>query len=107
MSELSVFIDESGDFGAYEPHSPYYVVTLVFHDQSVDISQSLSEMQSRMRQKGIPDYTVHAGPLIRREGGKVLKGILPSEENELVTSCYQLKMLAPDSSTTERLHRER
>ena len=68
MRELSVFIDESGDFGAYETHSPYYIVTLVFHDQSVDISRSLSEMQSRMRQKGVPDYTVHAGPLIRREG---------------------------------------
>lgn len=33
MKELSVFIDESGDFGAYEPHSPYYIITMVFHDQ--------------------------------------------------------------------------
>ena len=67
MRELSVFIDESGDFGAYEPYSPYYIVTLVFHDQSVDISQNLLEMQSRMSQQGVPDYTVHAEPLIRRE----------------------------------------
>ncbi len=34
MSELSVFIDESGDFGPYEHHAPYYIITLVFHDQS-------------------------------------------------------------------------
>jgi len=67
VKELSVFIDESGDFGVYEPHSPYYIVTLVFHDQSVDISHNLLKMQNRMRQQGIPDYTVHAGPLIRRE----------------------------------------
>ena len=67
VKTLSVFIDESGDFGEYEYHSPYYIVTLVFHDQSVDISHNLLEMQERMRQQGIPDYTVHAGPLIRRE----------------------------------------
>jgi hypothetical protein len=67
LRKLSVFIDESGDFGAYEYHSPYYIVTIVFHDQSIDISPNLNEMQERMRQHGIPDYTVHAGPLIRRE----------------------------------------
>lgn len=32
MSDLSVFIDESDDFGAYEKHAPYYLITLVFHD---------------------------------------------------------------------------
>ena len=67
MKELSIFVDESGDFGTYEPHAPYYIVTLVFHDQSVDISQSLFSMQNHMRQQGVPDYTVHAAPLIRRE----------------------------------------
>lgn len=29
MSRLSVFIDESGDFGSYEHHAPYYIITLV------------------------------------------------------------------------------
>gem|GEM_PF-62220 len=67
VRELSVFIDESGDFGPYSPRSPYYIVTLVFHDQSVDISPSLRQMQESLRLRGIPDYTVHAGPLIRRE----------------------------------------
>lgn len=67
MKELSIFIDESGDGGAYEAHSPYYLVTLVFHDQAVDISSKLAEMQERLRLQGVPDYTVHAGPLIRRE----------------------------------------
>ena len=37
MREISVFVDESGDFGEYEKHSPYYIVTMVFHDQSKDI----------------------------------------------------------------------
>ena len=34
---LSIFIDKSGDFGDYDFHSPYYYVTMVFHDQSDDI----------------------------------------------------------------------
>ena len=34
MKELSIFVDESGDFGAYEPHAPFYLFTLVFHDQN-------------------------------------------------------------------------
>lgn len=43
MSELSVFIDESGDFGFYEHHAPYYIITLVFHDQMVSmISREVS-----------------------------------------------------------------
>ncbi|MCR4612104.1 MAG: DUF3800 domain-containing protein [Lachnospiraceae bacterium] len=33
MKELSIFIDESGDFGEYATHSPFYIITMVFHDQ--------------------------------------------------------------------------
>lgn len=38
---LSVFIDESGDFGSYDYHAPYYLVTMVLHDQSIDISANI------------------------------------------------------------------
>ena len=31
MKELSIFIDESGDFGEYDYHSTWYIVTMVFH----------------------------------------------------------------------------
>jgi len=41
-----VFIDESGDFGAYERHSPLYIVTLVFHDQSVDITKNINHLNT-------------------------------------------------------------
>ena len=67
MRELSVFIDESGVFGPYETHSPYYIVTLVFHDQSVDISNNIDYLNTKISQLKMPDYTIHAGPLIRRE----------------------------------------
>ena len=67
LRELSIYVDESGSFGKYEPHCPYYIVTLVFHDQSVDISANLTRLKESMSVRGLPDYTVHAGPLIRRE----------------------------------------
>ena len=35
MRELSIFVDESGDFGPYETHAPFYLFTLVFHDQKM------------------------------------------------------------------------
>ena len=41
MKELSVFIDESGDFGEYSPHSPYYIITMVFHNQDTSINEAL------------------------------------------------------------------
>ena len=67
VKELSIFVDESGDFDNYEYHSPFYMLTMVFHDRSVDISTDLHRLKSSMNQSGIPDYTFHAGPLIRRD----------------------------------------
>ena len=37
MKELSIFVDESGDFGEYAVHSPYYIITMVYHEQDKDI----------------------------------------------------------------------
>jgi hypothetical protein len=67
IKELSVFVDESGDFGLYKPHSPFYVIAFVFHDQSVDITENIRHLNSKIHYAGLPDYTVHTGPLIRRE----------------------------------------
>ena len=68
MKVLSVFVDESGDFGPYKFHSPYYIITLVFHDQSSDITESIARLNDIFRLSGFPENTVHAGPLIRKEG---------------------------------------
>lgn len=38
MRELSIFVDESGDFGPYSSHSPYYLFTLLFHNQENSIN---------------------------------------------------------------------
>lgn len=64
---LSVFIDESGDFGDYSKLSPFYMVGMVFHDQRVDISEDVAILDRHIRELGFPPHAVHMGPLIRRE----------------------------------------
>lgn len=64
---LSCFIDESGDFGPYEAHSPYYYVTFVLHDQNSDLTNMINGLNQRMSNEGIASHAIHTGPLIRRE----------------------------------------
>ena len=45
MKELSIFIDESGDFGEVKEKPSYYLVTLVFHNQSNDISEQVKKLE--------------------------------------------------------------
>lgn len=69
MSVLSIFIDESGDFGAYEPHSPLYLITFVLHDQAKNISTPVEHLRRKVVDCGLPaNHAIHTGPLIRREG---------------------------------------
>lgn len=65
--ELSIFIDESGDFGEYDSKSPYYIIGLAIHDQSEDISEPLKYLENGLKQVGFTRNCVHVGPLIRRE----------------------------------------
>lgn len=68
VRELSIFIDESGDFGPYERHAPYYLITLVFHDQAESISEEVDYLKRHVVEQGFAaEHAVHAGPLIRRE----------------------------------------
>lgn len=47
---LSIFIDESGDFGPFEKHNPYYLVAMVAHNQSVDISAEINKLDNYITQ---------------------------------------------------------
>jgi hypothetical protein len=42
--KLSVFVDESGSFLYPDRDSRFYIIGMVFHDQSVDIGPQLKEM---------------------------------------------------------------
>ena len=67
MKELSIFVDESGDFGEYNYHAPYYIISMVLHDQTINITHDLKILETELRNIGWPNHCVHAGPVIRSE----------------------------------------
>ena len=68
MKELSIFIDESGDFGEYAVHSPFYIIAMVFHDQSEDIQPAISKLNQELSYLNLDNLCIHTGPIIRKEG---------------------------------------
>ncbi len=64
---LSIFVDESGDFGEYSNYSPYYMVAMVMHDQRINISAEIKHLDEKVVNLGFPIHAIHVGPIIRRE----------------------------------------
>lgn len=62
MSELSVFIDESGDVGSC---SDYYLVTLIFHDQNDDIAFDIERYRRALWDSHLEERTFHFTPVLR------------------------------------------
>lgn len=67
MKELSIFVDESGDFGEYNHHAPYYIISMVLLDQTINITHDLKILEAELRNMGWSNHCVHAGPVIRSE----------------------------------------
>jgi hypothetical protein len=67
MKELSIFIDESGDFGVAKEHPSYYLVTFVFHNQENSVEQQVEKLEESVRISGFEVEYIHTGPVIRRE----------------------------------------
>lgn len=67
MKELSVFIDESGDFGEIKERPAYYLVTFVLHNQDNSIEKQVSKLEESVRASGFDVEYIHTGPVIRRE----------------------------------------
>lgn len=67
MTELSIFIDESGDFGEYDYRSPYYIITMVFHEQSENIQPAIKKLDLELSYLGLNNICIHTGPIIRKE----------------------------------------
>ena len=61
MTELSIFIDESGDAG---PVSRYYIVTLVFHEQATELKQNIAAYERNVRDCELDVMPFHFGPLL-------------------------------------------
>jgi len=65
--ELSIFIDESGDLGNYQNHSPFYIISLVFHEQNKSITDEVKKLDNYLAENGLLNHTIHTAPLIRQE----------------------------------------
>ncbi len=80
--ELSIFVDESGDFGEYDYHAPYYIISLVFHNQNNDIQSDLEHFENELAHLNLPNHCVHAGPIIRSE--EEYKGMSLDERRKIL-----------------------
>ena len=67
MDTLSVFVDESGRFQYPDDGSRFYILSMVFHDQSIDISPLVADLERSESELGLEGHCFHAGPLIRKE----------------------------------------
>ena len=65
---VSCFIDEAGDFGEFESHSPFYIVSVIVHEQSDSIKHEIDGLESYLSSIGFSHHAIHTAPLIRREG---------------------------------------
>lgn len=66
---ISVFVDESGNFGDLRDPARQCIVTLVVHNQSFDISRFVRELNQANDDLGLDPETFqfHAAPLIRQD----------------------------------------
>lgn len=86
MKQLSVFVDESGDFGSYRSHSPYYIITMIFHNQSIDLTEHIQQLNIDLANLGYRNHVVHTEPLIRRE--EDYKNIPPNKRRAIFTKLF-------------------
>lgn len=66
LKEISCFVDESGSDNLRDR---YYLVALVLHEQSESFAHELSRYEQSLRDRGLPDIPLHAGPLMTGHEG--------------------------------------
>ncbi len=95
MSEkiLSCFIDEAGDFGKYEVHSPFYIVSIVLHNQAYPIQSEIDGLESYLSIHNYANHAIHTGPLIRRETDYI--GLTTEERKKLFLLLYRFAIKLP------------
>lgn len=90
MMDVSVFADESGEFGT---ESKYYLLTLVFHDQSEDITRPIDIYKQALINKGLPDIAFHASPLMN--GHDEYKNMDIQERKQLLSAFFAMLQHMP------------
>lgn len=88
--EISIFADESGECGA---ESKYYLLTLVFHDQSKSIASQFSLYKQSISIKGLPDIAFHASPLLN--GHDEYKNMSIQDRKRLLSAFFVMLQHLP------------
>lgn len=104
LKELSVFIDESGDFGEVKERPSYYLVTMVFHNQAIDISGDIQRLEMSIQESGFKTEYIHTGPVIRRE--MVFKDYSLDERRKLLYKILNFYNKCPILHTTVSVNRK-
>lgn len=91
MGKLSIFVDESGDFGAYSVRSAYYIVSMIFHEQDNDLLPNIKHLDDSLRNLGYEkDFAIHTQPIIRRE--ERFEHLSPNERRALISRMFYFVM---------------
>ena len=99
MGQLSIFVDESGDFGEYSTHSPYYIITMIFHDQNKDIQQNINHLNESLENIGLgKDFAIHTEPIIRSE--EIYENMSPNERRAILSKLFYFVMKSDISYKT-------
>jgi hypothetical protein len=84
MKYLSIFIDESGDFGKFDKNCPFYLITMLFHNQNENIALEMMRLDGSLTMKGYEKHCLHTGPLIRKK--EVYKLLSIDERKRILNS---------------------
>ena len=88
---LSIFVDESGNVGFNsEGASEFYIVSLVFHNQSFDISEQLNKIKN--------DPVFHVSPIIN--GKDEYANLNPRERQKLLNKILIFTSITPINQKT-------
>ena len=98
MGKLSVFIDESGDFGEIKERPAYYLVTFVFRDQNKNIDKQVLKLEESVKAAGFDVEYIHTGPVIRRE--EIFAGYSIDERRKLLYKMLNFVNACPISYLT-------
>lgn len=89
--ELSIFVDESGDFEGNV--SKYYLITFVTHNQSENITPLVNKYRQCLKDSGLADIPFHMSPLIN--GHDDYKALDFSTRQQLMSKFFILMQHLP------------
>lgn len=93
MKQLSIFIDESGDFGEYNGVTEFYAISFVFHNQDDNISSLVKKLDNSLINVSTNKFAIHTMPLIRRE--EMYVNMLPNDRRAILRKLFFFTKSAP------------